>query len=124
MVMNDTQRIRLLLKELKKRLPVKNFSIKFASREVEEEGCVYGPYNHKYGGKFCYLIVRKTLNYAAKVDSLLHEYAHIRLYDRGIYSGDDEQKQHCAEWGKEYSKVYQEFLKINTEVLLKTFGAQ
>ncbi len=123
MIMNDTQRIRLLLRELKRRLPVKNFSVKFALREVEEEGCVYGPYNHKYGGKFCYLIVRKTLNYAAKVDSLLHEYAHLRLLDRGI-SSDDEQEQHCAEWGKEYSKVYQEFLKINTEVLLKTFAAQ
>ena len=122
MIMNDTMRIRILLKELKRRLPVKSFSIKFASRDVKEEGCIYGPYSHKYGGKFCYLIVRKTLNYAAKVDSLLHEYAHVRLLDRGIYSSD-EQEQHCAEWGKEYSKVYREFLKINEEVLLKTFGA-
>ena len=122
--MNDTQRIRLLLKELKRRLPVKSFNVKFALRDVEEEGCVYGPYiHHETGSKFCYLIVRKTLNYAAKVDSLLHEYAHLRLLDRGIYS-EDEQKQHCAEWGKEYSKVYQEFLKINAEVLLKTFAAQ
>jgi hypothetical protein len=123
MIMNDAQRIRLLLKELKRRLPVKSFNVKFSSRDIKEEGSVYGPYNHKYGGKFCYLIVRKTLNYAAKVDSLLHEYAHLRLLDRGIYS-EDEQKQHCAEWGKEYSKVYKEFLKINAEMLLKTFAAQ
>lgn len=113
--MNDSRRIRFLLKELKKRIPVKNFSIKFALRDVEEEGCVYGPYNHKYGGKFCYLIVRKSLNYAAKVDSILHEYAHLMLYDRGIYA-DSEETQHCAEWGKAYSKVYNEFLKINKEL--------
>lgn len=115
--MNDTQRIRLLLRELKRRLPVKNFSVKFALRDVKEEGCVYGPYKHHDTGRvFCYLIVRKTLNYAAKVDSLLHEYAHLMLYDRGIYRSTP-QGQHCEEWGKAYAKVYQTFLKIQKEVI-------
>jgi plasmid replication initiation protein len=100
------------LKEFRKKVPLKRHFVKFALKDINDEGLCYGPYKQKKTGrKYIYLIVKKRMSVSLQVDVLMHEYAHALLMDRGK-DYQDEQKDHGPEWGKCYSEVYRVFLKL------------
>jgi len=102
------------LKEFKKRIPLNNHFVKFAFKNIKDSGLCYGPYTQKKTGrKYVYIVINKKLNFSEQLDTLIHEYAHAMVIDKGI-NADNELKHHGPVWGACYSKVYRTWLTLCT----------
>ena len=56
----------------------------------------------------CFAIrVKKNLPFATKLDTLLHEYAHVLSW----HCAEAEKEDHSAEWGIAYALIYRTFLE-------------
>lgn len=112
--MSDKKTVRKYLKEIKKLIPLENYYLKLSFKKIKDDGVCYGPYiDKKTKKKIIYIVINESLNYTLLLDTLIHEYAHALVIDKGY---DErmitEQQQHGEIWGKCYSKVYRAWLKV------------
>ena len=62
--------------------------------------------------------ISSELSYLARVDALIHEYAHA-LDDVHRHGGDHD-KEHGKDWGILYGEVYRALASISDEIRKKT----
>lgn len=56
---------------------------------------------------YFYINVNKAHTYRLKIDTLLHEYAHVLTW----FGAESDIEDHGAEWGITYAKLYRTFLE-------------
>jgi hypothetical protein len=118
MKIEDKKILRKYLKDIKKLIPLENHYVKLSFKKMKDDGVCYGPYeNKKADKKTIYIVINNSLNFTLLLDTLIHEYAHALVIDKGH---DErmitEEQQHGIIWGKCYSMVYRAWLKIEKEI--------
>ncbi len=93
----------------------RNFPPPYPTRVRSVKMKDYGDTTLSKGMRDFRIRISKNRSYAAKIDTLLHEWAHVLSW----FGAESEIEDHSAEWGVTYARLYRTFIEWDYRVAKK-----